>query len=96
MEIELKNVAYANNDVYQIGNVFSRLGTPILVAKTRFFEGGAGYCFVDLDDGKILTPVCSNLEILAKEYGFSGDVLVKAKLIVDYKLDGDTEDEDTE
>lgn len=96
MEIEHKNVAYANNSIYQVGNVFSRSGTPILVAKTRFFKGGAGYCFVDLEQAKIITLLCASLEILAKEYGFSGDVLVKAKLIVDYKLDGDEEDENVE
>ena len=33
MEIEIKNIPYANNDVYQVGNVFSRSGTPILVAE---------------------------------------------------------------
>lgn len=67
-----------------------------LVGKNHCVDGVPGYCFVDLKYGKILTPLCSSLEILAKEYGFSGDVLVKAKLTVDYKLDGDTEDEDVE
>ena len=93
MEIEIKNIAYANNDIYQVGNVFSRLGIPILVAKDNHL-GGTGYCFVDLGNGKILTPITS-LEMLSKQHGFSGDTLVKAKLIIDYKLDGDTEDEDT-
>ena len=96
MEIERKNVAYANNSIYQVGNVFSRLGTPILVATNHCVDGVPVYCFVDLRDGKILTPLCSSLEILSKDYGFSEDVLVKAKLIVDYKLDGDVEDEDAE
>lgn len=92
MEIERKNVAYANNSIYQVGNVFSRLGTPILVAKTS----NDMYCFVDLSNGEIFTPKCASLEILSKHYGFSEDVLVKAKLIVDYKLDEDIEDEDAE
>ena len=92
MEIERKNVAYANS-IYQVGNVFSRLGTPVLVAKHHCVDGVPGYCFVDLIDGKILTPLCSSLEILSKDYGFSKDVLVKVKLTVDYKLDGDAEDE---
>lgn len=92
MEIELKNVAYANNDVYQVGNVFSRSGTPILVAEDNHY---GGYCFIDLSDAKILTPCCATLKTLAEGYGSVGDKLVKANLIVDYKLDGDTENEDT-
>lgn len=96
MEIELKNVAYAYNIIYQVGNVISRLGIPLLVAKTKHFDGETGYCFVSLSDGEIITPLCSSLEILTKDYGVSSDVLVKSKLIIDYKLDGDTEDEDVE
>lgn len=92
MKIELKNVDYANNDIYQVGNVFSRLGTPILVAKDNQ-SNGTGYYFIDLSNAKILTPTCFSLEMLAKQHGFSGDTLVKAKLIVDYKLDGDAGDE---
>ena len=90
MKIERKNVAYANNDVYQVGNVFSRSGTPILVAEDNHF---GGYCFIDLSDTKIITPCCDTLKTLAGGYGSVEDKLVKAKLIVDYKLDGDVEDE---
>lgn len=89
MKIEYKNKNYGK-DIYQVGNVISRLGTPILVAKTS----DDMYCFVDLSNGEIFTPKCASLEILFKNYSFSPDVLVKAKLIVDYKLDGDTEDEE--
>lgn len=88
MEIELKNVAYANNDIYQVGNVFSRSGTPFLVVKIEHEPVNVSYGFVDLEKAKMTTP-CASLEILAKQYGFSGDTLVKAKLTVDYKLDGD-------
>jgi hypothetical protein len=91
MKIEYKNKNYGK-DIYQVGNVISRLGTPILVAKTS----DDMYCFVDLSNGEIFTPKCASLEILAEGYGSVGDKLVKAKLIVDYKLDGDTEDEDAE
>ena len=93
MEIERKNVAYANNDVYQVGNVFSRSGTPILVAEDNQY---GGYCFIDLSDAKIFTPYCATLKTLAEGYGSVGDKLVKAKLIIDYKLDGDEESEDVE
>ncbi|MDE1525066.1 hypothetical protein [Ligilactobacillus salivarius] len=90
MEIEYKNKNYGK-DIYRVGNVISRLGTPILVAKTS----DDMYCFVDLSNGKIFTPKCASLEILFKNYSFISDVLVKAKLIVDYELVGAAEDEDT-
>ena len=91
MEIERKNVAYANNSIYQVGNVISRFGSPFLVAR----DGAGMHCLVDLSNGRIFTPDCANLKILAEDYGSIGDKLVKAKLIIDYKLDGDVEDEDT-
>ena len=94
MEIEYKNsVKDINESIYKVGNVFSRSGTPILVAKDN--QCG-GYCFIDLSDAKIFTPYCATLKTLAEGYGSVGDKLVKAKLIIDYKLDGDAEDEDVE
>lgn len=95
MEIERKNVDYANDNIYQVGNVISRFNITFLVAKTRYVEG-MGYCFVNLINGEIITPTCSSLEVLYKNFGCNNDRLVKAKLIIDYKLDGDTEDEDAE
>lgn len=95
MEIEYKNVSYADKNVYQVGNIITRIGKPFIVAEFKYSNREPGYCFVDLEQAKIITPLCASLEILAKEYGFSVDVLVKAKLIVDYKLDWDAEDEDT-
>ena len=93
MEIERKNVDYVSNGIYKVGNVFSRSGTPILVAEDNQY---GGYCFIDLSDAKIFTPYCATLKTLAEGYGSVGDKLVKAKLTVDYKLDGDTEDENFE
>lgn len=95
MEIEHKNVDYANDNIYQVGNVISRFNITFLVAKTRYVEE-KGYCFVNLINGEIITPICRSLEVLYKNYGCYQDRLVKAKLTVDYKLDGDTEDEDVE
>ena len=77
--------------IYKVGNVISRFGSPFLVAR----DDAGFYCLVDLSNGRIFTPDCATLKILAEGYGSVGDKLVKAKLIVDYKLDGDTEDEDT-
>lgn len=96
MEIERKNVAYANNSIYQVGNVISRFGSPFIVAEFKYSNREPGYCFVDLENGKIFTPECASLDLLSENYGYSKDRLVKAKLIVDYKLDGDAEDEDAE
>lgn len=93
MEIEYKNsVKDISKGIYKVGNVISRFGSPFLVARN---DAGL-YCLVDLSNGRIFTPNCATLQILAEGYGSVGDKLVKAKLIVDYKLDGDTEDEDAE
>lgn len=94
MEIEYKNVSYADKNIYQVGNIITRIGTPFMVAEFKYSNREPGYCFVDLENGKIFTPECASLDLLSENYGYSKDRLVKAKLIVDYKLDGDTEDED--
>lgn len=91
MEIECKNRGY-RKDIYQVGNVVSRFGSPFLVAR----DDAGFYCFVDLSNGRIFTSRCATLKILAEDHGSLGDKLVKAKLIIDYKLDGDAEDEDVE
>ena len=93
MEIEYKNsVKDISAGIYKVGNVISRFGSPFLVARN---DAGL-YCLVDLSNGRIFTPGCATLKILAEDYSSVGDKLVKAKLIVDYKLDGDEEDEDNE
>ncbi|MYU86479.1 hypothetical protein [Ligilactobacillus salivarius] len=94
MEIEYKNQELVKN-IYQVGNVISRFNITFLVAKTRYVEE-KGYCFVNLINGEIITPICRSLEVLYKNYGVDQDRLVKAKLTIDYKLNGDTEDEDAE
>lgn len=50
------------------------------------------YCLVDLSNGRIFTPKCASLEIVAEDYGSVGDKLVKAKLTVEYKPDRGAED----
>lgn len=91
MEIEYKNRKFKIKDIYQVGNVISRSGKIFLVAETAYF-GKTEYCFVNLENGKIFTPMFKNLERLYLDYGRSEDRLVKAKLTIDYKLDEDTED----
>jgi len=95
MEIEYKNQELVKKNIYQVGNVISRFNITFLVAKTRYVEE-KGYCFVNLINGEIITPICRSLEVLYKNYGVDQDRLVKAKLTIDYKLNGDTEDEDAE
>ena len=93
MEIEYKNsVKDISEGIYKVGNVISRFGSPFLVA----CDDAEFYCLVDLSNGRIFTPRCATLKILAEGYGSVGDKLVKAKLTVDYKLDGDEESEDVE
>ncbi len=64
MEIEHKNVAYANNGIYRVGNVISRIGMSFMVVKTR----DDMYCFVDLNNGEMFTPKCATLKLLAGEF----------------------------
>ena len=93
MEIEYKNsVKDISKGIYKMGNVISRFQSPFLVAR----DDAGLYCLVDLSNGRIFTPRCASLDILAEDYGSVGDKLVKAKLIIDYKLDGDVENEDVE
>lgn len=96
MEIEHKNRNYKSfEDIYQVGNVIIHLGYPCLVTKMGFL-GSLKYFLVSLKDGDVDTGICDSLEELARKFGNANDRLVKAKLILDYKLDGDTEDEDVE
>ena len=89
MEIEYKNlVKDTSKGIYKVGNVISRFGTPFLVAR----DDAGFYCLVDLSNGRIFTPKCASLEIVAEDYGSVGDKLVKAKLTVEYKPDRGAED----
>lgn len=96
MKIEYKNVSYTDKNIYQVGNIITRIGIPFIVAEFKYSNREPGYCFVDLENGKIFTPECVSLDLLSENYGCDQDRLVKAKLTVDYKLDGDEEDENVE
>lgn len=91
MEIEYKNsVKDMSKGIYKVGNVISRFGSPFLVAR----DDTGFYCFVDLSNGRIFTPRCASVEEVAEDHGSIGDKLVKAKLTVAYKPEGDAEDEE--
>ena len=94
MEIEYKNKNYKRKSIYQVGNVIMHVGQPYLVTRIFFNDGHEKYFFVNLKNGNLHTEPCDSLEELERYFGSDDDRLVKAKLIVDYKLDGDTEDED--
>ena len=95
MEIEYKNVGYADKNIYQVGNVIMHIGYPCLVTEMEFKDEQTKYFLVSLVDGDLDTGMRNSLEELERDFGSDNDRLVKAKLIVDYNLDGDTEDEDT-
>lgn len=91
MEIEYKNsIKDMSKGIYKVGNVISRFGSPFLVAR----DDVGFYCLVDLSNGRIFTPRCASLETVAEGHGSIGDKLVKAKLIVEYKLEGGAEYEE--
>lgn len=91
MKIEYKNSAKdMHKGIYKTGNVISRFGSPFLVA----CDDAGFYCLVDLSNGRIFTPRCASLEIVAEDYSSVGDKLVEAKLTVAYKPEGDVEDEE--
>lgn len=97
MKIEYKNRDRKKfEDIYQVGNVIIHIGYPCLVTKMDFNNGYTKYFLVSLQDGDVDSGMYDSLKELAREAGSDNDVLVKAKLTVDYKLDGDEEDEDVE
>lgn len=96
MEIEYKNENYKDKEsIYKVGNVIEYKRDIYLVCGIPSAIG-ENYFLVSLKTGKVSSKMCGTLEKLEQTVGSALDKLVKAKLIVDYKLDGDTEDEDVE
>lgn len=91
MEIEYKN--YKNESIYQVGNVIEEMGFIYLVAEMVVPGEPTKYFLVDLKNSSAVPGMYESLEELEQNSGSEKDRLVKAKLIVDYKLDGGTEDE---
>lgn len=78
-------------DIYQVGNVIKDNTNTLYLIVGNVEDG---YAMVNLTNNNVTEKV-STLEELADIYGEDEDVLVNAKLIVDYKLDGDTLNEDS-
>lgn len=96
MEIEYKNEDYKNKNVYKVGNVIEDDGVIYLVCQKTFSNKCTKYFLISLQTAIVSSGMYESLKELKQAVGNKDDTLVKAKLIVDYKLDGDTEDEDAE
>lgn len=90
MEIEYKNASYKNKgSIYKVGNTIEYRGDIYLVCETPLVFGERNYFLVSLKTSKVSSSMFKTLEKLEENVGSASDRLVKAKLIVDYKLDGD-------
>lgn len=92
MEIEYKNEDYKNKNVYKVGNVIEDNGAIYLVCQKNFSNKYTKYFLISLKTAIVSSEMYESLKELKQAVGNKDDTLVKAKLIVDYKLDGDTED----
>lgn len=97
MEIEYRNKDYRKKNIFRVGNVIEHDGFVYLVSSYANPGVFIKYFLVDLINGwTYRNKMYDSLEELSMEFNVVKSRLVKAKLTVDYKLDGDTEDEDTE
>lgn len=94
MKIEYKNKNYKNESIYQVGNVIEEMGFIYLVTKMVVLGERIKYFLVDLRNSSAVPRMYESLEELEQNSRSKKQRLVKAKLIVDYKLDGDAEDEE--
>lgn len=97
MEIEYKNVDYGKKNIFQVGNVIEHDDFIYLISSYADPGVFIKYFLVDLINGwTYKNKMYDSLEELSREFDVVKPRLVKAKLIIDYKLDGDAEDEDNE
>ena len=93
MEIEYKNKDYRKKNIFRVGNVIEHDDFIYLVSSYAYPGVFIKYFLVDLVNGwTYRNKMYDSLEELSKEFDVAKTRLVKAKLIVDYKL-GDAEDE---
>lgn len=90
MKIEYRNEDYKNKNIYKVGNVIENDGIAYLVC-----HGRGGYFLINLYSATMVSGMYESLTELAQAAGNEYDRLVEAKVVVDYKADGGTEDEDT-
>lgn len=89
MEIEYRNEDYRNTNIYKVGSVIEDAGNVYLVCQKAASNGCTEYFLINLCTAIVSSKMCESLKELRLAVGDEGDILVKAKLIVDYKLDGD-------
>lgn len=94
MKIEYRNEDYRNKNIYKVGNVIESDGVVYLVCQKAASNGCTKYFLINLYTATVSSEMYESLKELELATGSEDDTLVKAKLIVDYKLDGGTEDED--
>lgn len=94
MEIEYKNKDYKNKNIYKVGSVIEDAGNVYLVCQKAASNGCTKYFLINLYTATVSSETYESLKKLELAVKDGGDILVKAKLIVDYKLDGGLEDED--
>ena len=96
MEIEYKNKDYRKKNIFRVGNVIEHDDFIYLVSSYANPGVFIKYFLVDLVNGwTYRNKMYDSLEELSREFDVAKTRLVKTKLIVDYKLDGGAEDEDT-
>lgn len=95
MKIEYRNEDYKDKDIYKVGNVIEDNGSTYLVCQKSTYNGCKKYFLIDLYTATVSSEMYESLKELELTAGNKNDRLVKAKLIVDYKLDGGLEDEGT-
>lgn len=95
MKIEYRNEDYKNKNIYKVGSVIEDDGNVYSVCQKATYNGCKKYFLINLYTATISSEMYESLKELAQAVGDKDDTLVKAKLIVDYKIDGGTEDEDT-
>ena len=77
-------------ELYQVGNVIENHGMVFLVCQQNYSSGKPKkYFLISLETGIVATGIYNSLEDLKKAAEDERDRLVKAKLIVDCKLDRD-------
>lgn len=87
MKIEYRNEDYKNENIYKVGNVIEDDGSTYLVCQKNAYNGCQKYFLIDLYTATVSSEMYGSLKELERAAGNKNDRLVKAKLIVDYKLD---------